>query len=154
MDLTLTTPALLFPAISLLFLSYTNKFLALAALIRSLQREFREHPDDRMLACQLASLNLRVKYIKQMQWLGIVSCVLCVIDMGLLFAGWREAAYVVFALSLLMLLGSLVLCALEIHKSVDALQLQIADMQPAINRCEGCIWAEPDVAPITPKKAA
>lgn len=144
MDLTLTTPALLFPAISLLFLSYTNKFLAVAGLIRSLHREFREHPDDRMLGCQLASLTLRVKYIKQMQWLGIISFVLCVLDMGLLLVGWQQAAYLVFALSLLILLGSLIICALEIHKSVDALQLQIVDMQPAMKRCDNCRWVEPE----------
>ena len=36
MHVSLTTPALLFPAISLLLLAYTNRFFALAALIRNL----------------------------------------------------------------------------------------------------------------------
>ncbi len=36
MSMTMTTPALLFPAISLLLLAYTNRFLVLAQLIRQL----------------------------------------------------------------------------------------------------------------------
>ena len=35
-QLTLTTPALLFSAISLIMLAYTNRFLAYAAIIRNL----------------------------------------------------------------------------------------------------------------------
>src|SRR5690606_1133492 len=43
-DLDLTTPALLFPAISLLLLAYTNRFLALASLIRKLHEDYKGNP--------------------------------------------------------------------------------------------------------------
>jgi hypothetical protein len=41
MELSLTTPALLFPTISLILLAYTNRFLAVAALIRKLSDEYK-----------------------------------------------------------------------------------------------------------------
>lgn len=40
MDITFNTPALLFPAISLVMLAYTNRFLALATLVRALHAEY------------------------------------------------------------------------------------------------------------------
>jgi len=128
MELTLTTPALLFPAISLLFLSYTNKFLTIAGLIRSLYSDYKKHPDEVILA-QLQNLNRRVTLIKHMQVLGVASFLFCVLDMFLLFSGriyWAEG---VFGLSLLFLLASLIVCLIEIKISVDALSLQLNDME-------------------------
>jgi hypothetical protein len=48
-ELTLTTPALLFSAISLIMLAYTNRFLAYAAVVRSLKDQFLEKMDDSLL---------------------------------------------------------------------------------------------------------
>ena len=47
MILEVSTPALLFPAISLLFQSYTNRFLDLAALIRTLHIDWLERYEPR-----------------------------------------------------------------------------------------------------------
>ena len=55
MEINLTTPALLFPAISLLLLAYTNRFLTLAALIRDLHAKYRANPED-VLHGQIANL--------------------------------------------------------------------------------------------------
>ena len=41
MEITLTTPAILFPAVSLLMLAYTNRFLAIASIIRVLHRRYK-----------------------------------------------------------------------------------------------------------------
>ena len=60
MDLSLTTPALLFPAISLLLLAYTNRFLTLANLIRDLHARYTANPDQ-ILLWQLRSLRYRVR---------------------------------------------------------------------------------------------
>ena len=90
MELTLTTPALLFPAISLLFLSYTNKFLALASLIRSLSREHVRDPDNQVINKQLSNLRRRIQLIKHMQGAGILSFILCVIDMFLLHLHFQD----------------------------------------------------------------
>ena len=129
MELTLTTPALLFPAISLLFLSYTNKFLALASLIRALYREYANDPANNIINKQLDNLRRRMELIKHMQGAGIVSFILCVVDMFLLYLKLQNAAFVVFGLSLGFLLLSLVICLLEIKISVDALQVQVHAME-------------------------
>jgi hypothetical protein len=86
MELTLTTPALLFPALSLLLLAYTNRFLALANLIRELHRRYHTEPAPGV-AGQLANLRRRVYIIRDMQALGIASLFACVLCMFLLFAG-------------------------------------------------------------------
>ncbi|MEQ9442065.1 MAG: DUF2721 domain-containing protein [Cyclobacteriaceae bacterium] len=127
-ELTLTTPALLFPAISLLLLAYTNRFLAIAALIRQLHSEYQQNPDRRILG-QIENLRQRVVLTRNMQSLGILSLFLCVLCMFLLFANEYEAGQWVFGISLLLLLASLGLSVREIQISVNALGLQLSDME-------------------------
>ncbi|MTI12664.1 DUF2721 domain-containing protein [Sansalvadorimonas verongulae] len=129
MQLTLTTPALFFPAISLLFLSYTNKFLTLAGLIRSLHKEFQSNPKQLKLPEQISNLRTRMMLIKHMQGLGIGSFILCVMDMFFLYLGMMETAVLVFGACLLLLLASLIVCAVEIQISTRALDMQIHDME-------------------------
>ena len=129
MSLSLTTPALLFPAISLLFLSYTNKFLALAALIRSLHRECLSNPEQLHLPDQISNLRRRMLLIKHMQGLGILSFIFCVSTMFLIYLGMEQAALLTFGACLLLLLASLLFCAVEIQISTTALDLQMHDME-------------------------
>ncbi|MGI9279285.1 MAG: DUF2721 domain-containing protein [Endozoicomonas sp.] len=129
MELTLTTPALLFPAISLLFLSYTNKFLALASLIRTLHGLYEKKPGNPRIKGQLDNLRRRMKLIKHMQGAGIMSFIFCVVDMFLLHFQLKQLAFVVFGISLLFLLLSLLVCLKEIKISVDALELQVQEME-------------------------
>lgn len=130
MELTLSTPALLFPAVSLLLLAYTNRFLALAALIRELQGRYREDPDP-VIKSQIDNLRRRVNLIRAMQEAGVASLFLCVFCMFLLFAGFILVGKLVFAVSLLLLMISLALSVKEIHISVRALNLQLQDIQDA-----------------------
>ncbi len=127
MELTLTTPALLFPALSLLLLAYTNRFLTLANLIRELHRRYQVEPTPG-IAGQLANLRRRVYLIRDMQALGIASLFGCVLCMFLLFAGQLLAGEIVFGLALLLMLLSLGFSFWEILISVDALQLHLQDM--------------------------
>ena len=46
-ELTLTTPALLFSAVSLILLAYTNRFLSYAQLVRQLRDRYMENPSDK-----------------------------------------------------------------------------------------------------------
>jgi hypothetical protein len=46
---TLTTPALLFPAISLLLLAYTNRFFAIASRIQDLHAKYKGNCDEVIL---------------------------------------------------------------------------------------------------------
>jgi hypothetical protein len=127
MELTLTTPALLFPAISLLLLAYTNRFLSLANLTRDLYAKYRAAPDARLKG-QLLNLRYRIGIIRWMQIFGVASFFGCVLSMFLLFAGLRDAATWIFGASLALLLISLAYSLRELTVSVDALMLQISDL--------------------------
>ena len=128
MTIDLTTPALLFSTISLLLLAYTNRFLALATVIRSLHREYQSSQDP-VAAAQIANLRQRVNLIRDMQTLGVASLLSCTVCMGLLFAGLIALGKIVFAISLLLMVGSLTISLIEIRMSVGALNLQLSDME-------------------------
>lgn len=123
MHVSLTTPALLFPAISLLLLAYTNRFFALAALIRNLSNgEKPVHKD------QIKNLSQRITIIRRMQEAGVSSFALCVLCMIFIYIGINKTGSVIFGASLLLLLYSLILSVIEIRISVDALNIHIKEM--------------------------
>lgn len=122
MDFTLSTPALLFPAISLLLLAYTNRFLALASLVRDLKDRWEKSPAPG-IAGQIINLKKRIKIIKTMQLLGVSSFFLCVLTMLALFIGATLTAEWIFGASLLLLLFSLALSIRELYISADALDI-------------------------------
>lgn len=133
MELNLTTPALLFPAISLILLAYTNRFLTLANLIRDLHAKYTANPDH-ILLWQLRSLRYRVQLIKHMQGFGVGSLLLCVVSMGFLFVGWGDAGAAIFGVALLLMMISLALSLREIQVSVDALNLRLSDIEELAER--------------------
>lgn len=124
----LTTPALLFPAISLLLLAYTNRFLVLAQLIRSLYKQNAEHP-DRDLREQILHLKIRIVAIRRMQVLGIIAFIFCVLSMLMLFLQMPGPGTVLFAASLVLLVASLGFSLYEVQISGQALQLQLKGLQ-------------------------
>jgi hypothetical protein len=130
MDIGLTTPALLFPAISLLLLAYTNRFLTLANLIRELHKSYKSNPEDIILA-QISNLRYRVVLIRNMQVYGIASFFLCVLCMFVLFAGQILVGKIIFGASLIALLVSLGISFREIQVSVDALNYRLSDLEEA-----------------------
>ncbi|MGI2067151.1 DUF2721 domain-containing protein [Shewanella sp. MF08487] len=123
MHVSLTTPALLFPAISLLLLAYTNRFFALAALIRNLS-----NGDKLVQKDQLKNLSQRITIIRRMQEAGVSSFALCVLCMIFIYIGFNKTGSVIFGASLLLLLYSLILSVIEIRISVDALNIHIKEM--------------------------
>lgn len=127
-DINLATPALLFPAISLLLLAYTNRFLALSALIRSLYALYRDDPSAPIMG-QLANLRRRLYLIRDMQMWGVVSIFFCVFAMLLRFANAALAARISFGAALISMLVSLTLSFIEIRMSVGALELQLSDVE-------------------------
>lgn len=133
MDINVTTPALLFPAISLLLLAYTNRFLTLANLIRDLHAKYRANPDQ-ILLWQLRSLRYRVLLIKHMQGFGVASLLMCVVSMFALFVDWRLAGTMIFGVALLLMAVSLVLSLREIQVSVDALNMRLSDIEELSHR--------------------
>lgn len=128
MSMTLTTPALLFPAISLLLLAYTNRFLAIASLIRSLHKKFRENPEHVIIKGQIKNLKIRLNLIRNMQIFGISSFFLCVLSMFMLFSNNEQWGNYSFGASMLLLLVSLGVSLREIQISTTALNLELSDM--------------------------
>lgn len=124
----LTAPAVLFPAISLLLLAYTNRFLALAALIRSLHDRHVANPNE-LIVAQISNLRLRVILIRNMQACGVLSLLLCTICMFVLFFDQVMVAKVTFGVSLLLMAASLAISVYEIQISVDALNLQLRSLE-------------------------
>ena len=129
MELTFNTPALLFPAISLLLLAYTNRFVALAHLVRKLHDEYKEGKQSGMIVVQIRNLRRRINLIRYMQALGVFSFFLCVLCMYSIYNEWKPFARATFAFSLISLLASLFISLVEIFKSTNALELELSDME-------------------------
>jgi len=128
MELTITTPALLFSAISLLMLAYTNRFLSLAQLVRNLSDQYRQANDEKILG-QIKNLRKRVHLIRSMQIAGLSSLLLCVVCMFLIYIGFHLVSEILFGLALLLLTYSLSLSIWEIQISVHALDIHLSKME-------------------------
>jgi hypothetical protein len=122
----ITTPALLFPAISLLLLAYTNRFLTLAQLIRQLAAD-RSHPQ--LVARQIPGLKQRIGLIKYMQSFGVVSFLLCALSMLAIYAEHSRLGNALFGLSIIALAVSLLLSLWEVVISTQALSVVVEDIE-------------------------
>ena len=125
--LDLTTPSLLFSAISLILLAYTNRFLSYASVVRAL-KEKHQQTHDPMDIAQIANLRKRLYLTRSMQILGILSLLLCVIAMFFIYVSWQVFAAWIFGIALLLLAASLCVCIWEINISVNALEIHLQDM--------------------------
>lgn len=127
-EISLTTPALLFSAISLIMLAYTNRFLAYASVVRNLYAAIQKNSDNKVLFAQIQNLRKRLFLTQAMQILGIASLLLCVLCMFLIYVNWIFAGEVIFGIALVLLILSLALSIREIQISVKALDIQLSDM--------------------------
>ncbi|TDU81570.1 uncharacterized protein DUF2721 [Prosthecobacter fusiformis] len=128
-EIPISTPSLLFPAISLLMLAYTNRFLALATIIRNLHASWRENHDP-LLEAQISNLRRRIVLIRNMQTAGVVSLIACTISMVFLFFSHQLGGQVFFFISLIFMIVSLSLTLNEVVISGRALDMQLSDMEP------------------------
>lgn len=128
MQITVTTPALLFPAISLFMLAFTNRFLSLGGRVRALHDQYRAAPDD-SIRMQIENLRKRIHMIRRMQGFGVLSMLSCIFSMISIFQDWFLAGNILFGASLLFLITSLVISFLEIRISVHALDILLSDME-------------------------
>jgi hypothetical protein len=128
MEFSLTTPALLFPAISLLMLAYTNRFLTIATIIRNLHDRYKNEATDNLLG-QIANLRHRIYLIRNMQIFGVLSLLFCVISMFALFAGWVLGGQWTFAIALILMMISMLLSLRELQISVGALDLLLVELE-------------------------
>ncbi len=128
-DININTPALLFPAITLLMLAYTNRFLSLASLVRKLHEEYNRGAKERNVLMQIKNIRTRLNLIRYMQALGVLSFLCCVLCMYVIFRNWIVMAHWIFAASLFFLLLSIILSLLEINKSTRAIELELSDIE-------------------------
>ena len=126
--LDLTTPSLLFSAISLILLAYTNRFLSYASVVRALKEKHQQTHDPKDIA-QIANLRKRLYLTRSMQILGILSLLLCVIAMFFIYVSWHVFAAWIFGIALLLLAASLCVCIWEINISVKALEIHLEDIR-------------------------
>lgn len=126
--MTLTTPALLFPAISLLLLAYTNRFLVLAQLIRQLKQMDTEE-DHALIARQISMLRKRILLTKRMQAFGVLSFFVCTLSMFSLFMGTEMLGAVTFGTSLILLSISLLYSLYEIVISTNAINVELESFE-------------------------
>jgi hypothetical protein len=129
MEISFNTPALLFPAISLIMLAYTNRFLALSSRVRNLHDKYQNQEQKHIIHGQIKNIRYRLKLIKNMQALGVVTFLGCILCMYLIYVQFMLAANIVFAISLISFSASLLLSLLEIQLSTKALELELSDIE-------------------------
>ncbi len=127
-EFSLVTPTLLFSAVSLIMLAYTNRFLSYAQLVRRLKDEYLANHSS-VTAAQIANLRRRLHLTRLMQLLCITSLLLCVVSMLLTFLGFKTPAVVIFGVALFLLICSLCLSVAELLISTKALELHLNDLE-------------------------
>ncbi|MFM6948177.1 MAG: DUF2721 domain-containing protein [Aquirufa sp.] len=133
MELSISTPALLFSTVSLLMIAFTNRFMSMASLIRDLHEKFQKNPDNSILL-QIMNLRKRMSLIRNMQIVAIVSLLFSVFCMFFLFLEYQVIASWLFGLGLVGMSIALIMSAWEITISTNALEVELSDMQEIIER--------------------
>lgn len=128
-ELSINTPALLFPAISLMMLAYTNRFFAIANRVRSLHDEYEKARNRELILRQITNLRRRLNMIRYMQALAVMSFLLCMICMFLIYRDAQKGAQWLFAGSMISLIASLFFSLFEIFVSTRAVELELSDME-------------------------
>ncbi|MFT4571198.1 MAG: hypothetical protein ACI8TX_001873 [Hyphomicrobiaceae bacterium] len=124
MDMGISTPALLFPAISLLLLAYTNRFLVLASVIRQLN-SLEANSNHDLVIRQIGNLRTRLSLIRSMQSFGVLAFIFCAMSMFALFVGWISLGKILFGASLLLLVVSLLISLYEVQISTHAISIEL-----------------------------
>lgn len=124
MEMTITTPSLLFPAISLLMLAYTNRFVTLANVIRQLSN-LENAPSRDIVIRQIENLRIRMTVIRLMQAFGVISFVFCTLSMFSLLLSFQVAGMYLFAVSLILLVISLLCSFYEVNISTTAINIEL-----------------------------
>lgn len=129
MNISINTPALFFPAISLVMLAYTNRFLALASVVRNLHSQYKEADKKQKIHTQIKYLQYRLRLVKNMQTFGVLSFLSCIFCMYFIYINQMVWANIFFGLAMLVFIISLIMSLIEIRLSTKALELELSDMQ-------------------------
>lgn len=127
MDISINTPALLFPAISLVMLAYTNRYLAISSVARNLHDNHMQNNPD-LIRKQIRILRFRLRLVRQMQLFGVLSFIIAMVSMYFIYSGKMEAAHYTFASSMVAFVISLLLSLVEIWKSTESVEIHLSDI--------------------------
>lgn len=127
MNIEITTPALLFPAITILFLAYSNRFLTIATRIREKHADFNKTHSP-IAQKQIASFRLRLRFIVAMELFAVLGIISCTVAIGLIFYGLQNMGNSAFAVSMIFIVLSLLASIIELLFSMRALNIELADM--------------------------
>ena len=128
MELTVNIPALLFPAISLIMLAYTNRFLALSSRVRVLHDKYHAQEQRHLIFTQIKNLKYRLKLIRNMQTYGVASLLFSIVSMFFIYIQYQRVAQFIFAVSLISFSWSIILSLLEIRLSTKAIEIELSDI--------------------------
>jgi hypothetical protein len=129
MELTVNIPALLFPAISLIMLAYTNRFLALSSRVRVLHDKYHAQEQRHLIFTQIKNLKYRLKLIRNMQTYGVASLLFSIVSMFFIYIQYQRVAQFIFAVSLISFSWSIILSLLEIRLSTKAIEIELSDIE-------------------------
>lgn len=127
-EISINTPALLFPAISLIMLAYTNRFFAIANRVRNLHDDYAKAENKDIVLKQIKNLRRRLNLIRYMQALAVCSFIGCMLCMFFILGGYAIAVNIILAVSILSLTASLFISLHEIFISTHAVELELSDM--------------------------
>lgn len=131
----ISTPAILFSTISLLLLAFTNRYLAMANLIRGLHQKYqKEGNTDARLVPQVKKLLFRLRLIRNMQVLAIVSLLFSALSSLLIFLEQISAAKFLFGSAMVSLIVALLISVWEISLSNEAIKIELSDMDDVLNK--------------------
>jgi hypothetical protein len=129
MELTVNIPALLFPAISLIMLAYTNRFLALSSRVRVLHDKYHAQEQRHLIFTQIKNLKYRLKLIRNMQTYGVASLLFSIVSMFFIYIQYQRVAQFSFAVSLISFSWSIILSLIEIRLSTKAIEIELSDIE-------------------------
>lgn len=111
-------------------LAYTNRFLALANVIRTLHDRYKnsDGTTNPLVHAQIKNLKTRIRMIKNMQILGVLSILASIIAMYLIYIVEMELARLFFASSLIFFIVSLILSLAELILSTKSLEIELSDV--------------------------
>lgn len=127
-DITINTPALLFSTVSLLYIGYTNRFMTIATLVRSLKDKFLETHDEVLLR-QISNLRHRIILIRNMQLQGVSALLCSVFSIIAIYFQYKHTGEFFFGVSLILLCWSMISAVREIVISVDALNIELSQIE-------------------------
>ena len=128
MEVPLSSPALLFPAIAILILGYVNRYTATANVIRTFKKDYDAGYVHTKLVAQLKILQRRIELSRYMLAVAVVALMLATLSMFLIFFEFQRAGNITFGSSIVAMLVSMILSLRETYMSNKSLMVEIEDI--------------------------